>query len=279
MTDEMKAAWTKFQSTPSAWRETVVRIFQFRLWNISIHSLRMEGDPMWVRSSRTQSYFNPLPPHGGRLSLGSRIMMRCYFNPLPPHGGRPHDVIELCQCGICISIHSLRMEGDFLVRRPNIHLQHFNPLPPHGGRPLRASHNRLTTYFNPLPPHGGRQTQCVKKHAISVFQSTPSAWRETWLQPCAGNDNRISIHSLRMEGDAYRRIQHCQQMNFNPLPPHGGRHVKMDFTRSCITFQSTPSAWRETPNVFVRVQIPLHFNPLPPHGGRLLPNPITHMLR
>ena len=40
-------------------------------------------------------------------------------------------------------------------------------------------------------------------------------------------------------------------------------------------FQSTPSAWRETPNVFVRVQIPLHFNPLPPHGGRQITSKIV----
>ena len=79
-----------FQSTPSAWRETKsttgVDTWEF----ISIHSLRMEGDQFlpfrWVPGCN----FNPLPPHGGRL-------FRSYpyggifpnFNPLPPHGGRP----------------------------------------------------------------------------------------------------------------------------------------------------------------------------------------------
>ena len=38
-----------------------------RLW-ISIHSLRMEGDS-WTRGFfRRMGHFNPLPPHGGRLT-------------------------------------------------------------------------------------------------------------------------------------------------------------------------------------------------------------------
>ena len=34
---------------------------------ISIHSLRMEGDLPTVQVRRRLPYFNPLPPHGGRL--------------------------------------------------------------------------------------------------------------------------------------------------------------------------------------------------------------------
>ena len=79
-----------FQSTPSAWRETVttqsyfgikyISIHSLRMegdWNhsekagkcrsISIHSLRMEGDCSVCRSLEYLPYFNPLPPHGGRL--------------------------------------------------------------------------------------------------------------------------------------------------------------------------------------------------------------------
>ena len=57
--------------------------------NISIHSLRMEGDPLTHCHILSTSNFNPLPPHGGRLPVG------CW-------GSGKH----------CISIHSLRMEGD-----------------------------------------------------------------------------------------------------------------------------------------------------------------------
>ena len=58
---------------------------------------------------------------------------------------------------------------------------------------------------------------------------------------------RISIHSLRMEGDSV--------MTFP--------------TFTTAIFQSTPSAWRETkaiPQIIVELW---NFNPLPPHGGRL----------
>ena len=59
-------------------------------------------------------------------------------------------------------------------------------------------------------------------------------------------------------------------MYFNPLPPHGGRLALLFSYRSARSFQSTPSAWRETSVVSDRSTAPRHFNPLPPHGGRLL---------
>ena len=101
----------------------------------------------------------------------------------------------------------------------------------------------------------------------------------------------ISIHSLRMEGDMRSSICGGTRKNFNPLPPHGGSPKVIAFyfgtqtisihslrmegdSRKTLTimyfvsFQSTPSAWRETtPRTYFRKR-PLHFNPLPPHGGR-----------
>ena len=147
-----------FQSTPSAWRETE-----------TCPTCR----PLWCN-------FNPLPPHGGRLAETSRLRQRTqHFNPLPPHGGRQGNSADYF--GIMeISIHSLRMEGD----------------------------------FQPLNP-GCRAT---------AFQSTPSAWRETFMRRSFEKGYDISIHSLRMEGD-------CQWKSFR---------------RTCRKFQSTPSAWRET---------------------------------
>ena len=56
------------------------------------------------------------------------------------------------------------------------------------------------------------------------FQSTPSAWRETEFTLHGKEYEGISIHSLRMEGDVYRQKQTKGEYNFNPLPPHGGRH-------------------------------------------------------
>ncbi len=60
-----------------------------------------------------------------------------------------------------------------------------------------------------------------------------------------GSGNDISIHSLRMEGD-----------------------IKETPKTSMKSFQSTPSAWRETIGVVETVTPIWDFNPLPPHGGR-----------
>ena len=66
------------------------------------------------RSPNIQTYFNPLPPHGGRPNtFSSRPAVRLYFNPLPPHGGRPVSDLGGVKAH-AISIHSLRMEGDFV---------------------------------------------------------------------------------------------------------------------------------------------------------------------
>ena len=56
--------------------------------------------------------------------------------------------------------------------------------------------------------------------------------------------------------------------NFNPLPPHGGRLPAGGKYWTGETFQSTPSAWRETSWKSRKVCFWKNFNPLPPHGGR-----------
>ena len=81
-----------------------------------------------------------------------------------------------------------------------------------------------------------------------IFQSTPSAWRETHAIVRVDAPNYISIHSLRMEGDCRSPIAALRILHFNPLPPHGGRLCDLVlFSPLYISFQSTPSAWRETP--------------------------------
>ena len=134
---------------------------------------------------------------------------------------------------------------------------------------------------------------CSLYHLLCIFQSTPSAWRET-------QDRRHKKSSTRY---------------FNPLPPHGGRLYSLWRMPSVLAFQSTPSAWRETAhksNSDHKRLISIHslrmegdfaenfvannhllfqstpsawretaptvgltcrtgyFNPLPPHGGRQL---------
>ena len=109
----LKNALKSFQSTPSAWRETFfssnngcysihfnplpphggrpvhLDIYRFVV-DISIHSLRMEGDCIPISRILQTCHFNPLPPHGGRRRILSGGTVMSQFNPLPPHGGRPY---------------------------------------------------------------------------------------------------------------------------------------------------------------------------------------------
>ena len=127
--------------------------------------------------------------------------------------------------GFYISIHSLRMEGDISIKN------------------MTANY----PYFNPLPPYGGRHPRMRLRRMPETFQSTPSVWRETSRRRTfPDSQQRISIHSLRMEGDFVLFEVHHITCYFNPLPPYGGRRlIRYPFSR-IHAFQSTPSVWRET---------------------------------
>ena len=156
--------------------------------------------------------------------------------------------------------------------------------------PEYCKRNQGKRYFNPLPPHGGRPVTEIVRLAMEIFQSTPSAWRETrkrrrcghcgifqstpsaWRETIDLVDGDpaiiISIHSLRMEGDLFQATPMPEPLNFNPLPPHGGRryacagvsaglYISIHSLRmeGDVSFASQISTWK-------------YFNPLPPHGGR-----------
>ena len=107
--------------------------------------------------------------------------------------------------------------------------QHFNPLPPHGGRPHFVITSENCMAFQSTPSAWRETDRAVfDLLIIGVFQSTPSAWRETphasrWIR-----SSRISIHSLRMEGDFLYLFWVIVAQDFNPLPPHGGRLLLCD---------------------------------------------------
>ena len=162
----------------------------------------MEGDSHIYGVRFFIFHFNPLPPHGGRpTGTPGQDIVTGHFNPLPPHGGRRSQFLQL-QFSTHISIHSLRMEGDI----------------------IRQFVKTKQKYFNPLPPHGGRHQSLHRRK----------------------NSHCISIHSLRMEGDISAAQYPPYVGDFNPLPPHGGRLSRLNRRLSLFSFQSTPSAWRET---------------------------------
>ena len=148
--------------------------------DISIHSLRMEGDYRRCGDCNAYLGFQSTPSAWRETYVSSDAFAASH-----------------------ISIHSLRMEGDRPHPRWTQFRSHFNPLPPHGGRRiLRSNTTDKKTHFNPLPPHGGRRRKtCYEVFADLRFQSTPSAWRETAF------------------GYGFK----IQLFHFNPLPPHGGR--------------------------------------------------------
>ena len=191
--------------------------------DISIHSLRMEGDSTSGVDTWEFKDFNPLPPHGGRPGAGrDTAAAGADFNPLPPHGGR----LDL----------------------------------------IRQADEQW--HFNPLPPHGGRRIITARCRPARTFQSTPSAWRETRTHAREAFHTDISIHSLRMEGDSAVSLSFCpQQISIHSLRMEGDwRSASSWIARR--RFQSTPSAWRETESIRKCLCDRVYFNPLPPHGGR-----------
>ena len=126
-----------FLSTPSGWRATIsfadrlgkidISIHALRVEGdspgyaphfsdvISIHALRVEGDAWLHEVQRPPSQnFYPRPPGGGRQSkMYEKSNAPLYFYPRPPGGGRPEKQVQQ-QFAQGISIHALRVEGDWL---------------------------------------------------------------------------------------------------------------------------------------------------------------------
>ena len=113
------------------------------------------------------------------------------------------------------------------------------------------------------------------------FQSTPSAWRETIISDNFMPGVIISIHSLRMEGDRSRanffswsvtisihslRMEGdtCKYTNSSDkitISIHSlrmeGDYLNQHNCAEYRQFQSTPSAWRETPEFLLRSISPI----------------------
>ena len=211
-----------FQSTPSVWRETSfaavislarqISIHSLRVEGdtllsgflypvcISIHSLRVEGDSKKWLTRQSSNYFNPLPPCGGRQSICGKSYRIFVFQSTPSVWRETIDFTTFK--GLYgISIHSLRVEGDPLAPilfgcfQISIHSLRVE------GDILCIQIPPVQSDFNPLPPCGGRRFSITKDGEWIPFQSTPSVWRET-----AAASGSVSYTA-----------------NFNPLPPCGGR--------------------------------------------------------
>ena len=92
----------------------------------------------------------------------------------------------------------------------------------------------------------GDHVSSVRLTSHFRFQSTPSSRRETRRLRDGHRGDRISIHSLLAEGDRVAHPGGALYVDFNPLPPRGGRRVCTNQLNSDLLFQSTPSSRRET---------------------------------
>ncbi len=150
---------------------------------------------------------------------------------------------------------------------------------------------RISKVFQSTPSAWRETVFRACQNLVFEFQSTPSAWRETDVR---GGEKTRGRHFNPLPPHGGRpafRVSLLFPSYFNPLPPHGGRPKKggtvigwIDISIHSLrmegdqgapyrvrvpeTFQSTPSAWRETHRSFYRAATNIYFNPLPPHGGR-----------
>ena len=105
-----------------------------------------------------------------------------------------------------ISIHALRVEGDCQLTGMAVRTCHFYPRPPGGGRPPPAPRRlRCPRHFYPRPPGGGRPPagcrlkfhQDISIHALRVEGDR--------VHTAIRSRPPISIHALRVEGDGLSR--------------------------------------------------------------------------
>ena len=173
---------------------------------ISIHSLRVEGDPTHNCSLSHTLDFNPLPPCGGRRTYTDRQTASRYFNPLPPCGGRPHLHVRRETKKIFQSTPSVWRET--LLPSQQVLPHSFQSTPSVWRETAPVIHVTCQCRdFNPRPPCGGRRHGSQGRDGrLYTFQSTPSVWRETGHGQQDCRPYPISIHSLRVEGDTLQRI-------------------------------------------------------------------------
>ena len=99
-----------------------------------------------------------------------------------------------------ISIHSLRVEGDFDRFRDFV-VKLFQSTPSVWRETASVEQEIFDISFQSTPSVW-RETQIVNDCLDKLrFQSTPSVWRETQKENAPAVFSPISIHSLRVEGD------------------------------------------------------------------------------
>ena len=200
------------------------------------------------------SYFNPLPPCGGRPSKSTKRSSLCGFQSTPSVWRETSLYIVITSLH-AISIHSLRVEGDMVPVILPPERGNFNPLPPCGGRHGISAPCGRHKNFNPLPPCGGRLKKAFDESRKSDFNPLPPCGGRLMEQGTTGQ-GAISIHSLRVEGDSGKRQSGKRQSGFQSTPSVWRETAKKREIWRKNKFQSTPSVWRETSSSKTSLSLP-----------------------
>ena len=122
----------RFQSTLPAWGETAAAAELTEKVVISIHSPRMGRDLRILRTKRPGHHFNPLSPHGERLTEATRrAMAEGFQSTLPAWGETKHVIVVKLGMQFQSTLPAWG-ETNFRIRAQR--LRNFNPLSPHGER-------------------------------------------------------------------------------------------------------------------------------------------------
>ena len=168
------------------------------------------------------------------------------FNPLPPHGGRPETAADLDRWEGFQSTPSTRREtGGKVPKLRRFHIS-IHSLHTEGDIPYRG------VFFNPF----------ISIHSLHT--------EGDYVSSDAFAASHISIHSLHTEGDRSLHAHPLSRADFNPLPPHGGRHVYDTEQHPVGNFNPLPPHGGRPSSTHFSGRQKKNFNPLPPHGGRPL---------
>ena len=152
------------------------------------------------------------------------------------------------KCYDLLSTRALRVEGDGSRFYRPAPYRNFYPRPPGGRRRNLVALQLFSHDFYPRPPGGGRLERVQRLL----------------------NHSDISIHALRVEGDADTgATSQAETISIHALRVEGDTSNK---TRCLffLVFLSTPSGWRATLARRLCYRDRIHFYPRPPGGGRLL---------
>jgi len=256
-----------FQSTLPAWGETHAIGTGWFSSKVSIHSPRMGRDGIRGHAAGAAACFNPLSPHGERLSSSIRHSEVLKFQSTLPAWGETVPFFQ--NLGWTeVSIHSPRMGRDN-TRKCICKYISVSIHSPRMGRDAFPDHLHGVAWFQSTLPAWG-ETLLVKMFRLFArFQSTLPAWGETWRR-CSDYRATISFQStLPAWGETRGHLPSVRIMSFNPLSPHGERPVVTLTGLMAVKFQSTLPAWGETRPPSRAISWAWSFNPLSPHGERL----------